>query len=206
MRQFDPGATGGVGDPARPTRFGRFQAERTDEHAHSSQDGSILLGQEIVAPRDGGLERLMARRCGSASADEQLEAVSQALDDLVEAERAKSDGRELDCERDAVEATRQLGHRGLVVRRDLEAAPASLAARPATRRPPTWATRSGATSPTASGTDNGPTLTTVSPATPRGCLLVARIRSPGASRSSRVGKDRGCIEHVLTVVEQEQLP
>ena len=62
----------------------------------------------------------MARRCGSAPSDEQMETVVETLDQLIEAKRAKPHGRELDRQRDAVEATRQLDHGGLVVRGHLE--------------------------------------------------------------------------------------
>src|SRR5665213_431697 len=48
----------------------RLKTERTGEDAHPSQDYSVVLRQEIVAPGDGGFEGLMAQRCGSAPPDE----------------------------------------------------------------------------------------------------------------------------------------
>ena len=162
----------------------RFQAERPGEHTGPSEDGSIVFRQEVVAPRDRGFEGLMARRCGSAAADEQVETVVETLDELIEAQRAKSNGREFDRQRDPVEAPCQLDNGVLVVRRQLESGarlPRALDQQgnglrlgEAVRRNPALA----------SGTDSGPTRTTASPVTPSGCLLVARIRSPGASRRS----------------------
>src|SRR4029079_10452906 len=63
--------------------FCRFEAERTDERADASQHGSFVLRQEIVTPCDGGFERLMARRRGPASANEQVEPVVETLDQLI---------------------------------------------------------------------------------------------------------------------------
>ncbi len=62
----------------------------------------------------------MARWCGSAPSDEQMESVVETLDQLIQAKGAKSHGRELDRQRDAVQAARQLDDGGLVVRGHLE--------------------------------------------------------------------------------------
>ena len=58
-----------------------------------------------MTPRDGGLEGLMAERRCPVTSDEKMEAVVEALDDLIEAKRPQPDRREFDRQRDAVEAT-----------------------------------------------------------------------------------------------------
>ena len=62
----------------------------------------------------------MAQRRGPAPSDEQMETVIQALDDLIQAKRAKSYGCQLDRQRDPIEATREFQDGGLVVRGHLE--------------------------------------------------------------------------------------
>ena len=105
---------------AWPTRLGRLQAERAGEDRQAAQHRSIVRTQEIVAPRDGGFERLVAQWCGSASPDQQVEPVVEALDELIEAKGSEADGRKLDGQGDPVEAACQLDHGGLVVRGHLE--------------------------------------------------------------------------------------
>ena len=62
----------------------------------------------------------MAQGCGSASPDQQVEPVVQALDELIEAKGAEADRREFDRQGDPVQAARQLDHGGSVVRGHLE--------------------------------------------------------------------------------------
>ena len=65
----------------------------------------LLAGlEQVVAPVDRRRERLLARQQRAAAAGEQAEAVVEPREDLVDAHRAHPRRRELDGERDAVEA------------------------------------------------------------------------------------------------------
>jgi len=83
-------------------------------------DGSIVGTEQIVAPRDGGFERLLAQRGGSAAPNKQLEPVVEALDQLLQAKSPQSHGRKLDSQGDTIKATRELDHGGLVVQGDFK--------------------------------------------------------------------------------------
>ena len=126
----------------------------------------------------------MAQWCGSASPDQQVEPIVQALDELIEAKGSEADRREFDGQGDPVQAARQLDDGGSVARGHLEGSTGLSCSldEQGDRLPLRDPLR--ASCPSSSGTDNGPTWMTVSPATPSGCLLVARIRRPGASRRS----------------------
>ena len=87
-----------------------------------------------------------------------------------------------------------------------KAAPASRARSTSKATASDWAIRSGATRHRRQAPTAGPTWMTFSPATPSGCLLVARIRMPGASRRSASASTAHGVEQVLTVVEDEQQP
>ena len=184
----------------------RLEAERAGEDRQAAQDRLFILPKQIVTPGDGGFEGLLARRCGSAAANEQMEAVVEALDHLIEAKRTKSNCCELDRQWDPVESTRQLDHGGPVVRGYLEGRAGlsctfdeqgdGLGLGDAVRRQLLLVVRYRERTH----------LDDRFPCDPEG--LPARGEDPHRRRltENRIGEHRTGVEQVLTVVENEQQP
>ena len=80
-------------------RLNVFQRESAGEHAEAPEQRPLVLRQQLVAPVDRSLERLMAGQRCAASAREQREAVGEPIEDLLDVEDTGADGRELDRER-----------------------------------------------------------------------------------------------------------
>ena len=131
---------------------------------------------------------------------------SRRSSELLDRQHPQPYGRELDRERDAVEAAadpldRLLvagGHREVGQRRR---APARLNSRTASYRANDSA---GSGSAPEAGSDSAGTASVCSPAMPRTCRLVARIRSSGGARSSVVDQRRAGVQQVLAVVQDQQ--
>ena len=64
--------------------------------------------QQIVAPVDGGPERLLSRQRRAAATGQDRETVTQPLEQLIEADCPQPDGRQLECQWHAVEATTEV--------------------------------------------------------------------------------------------------
>src|SRR5207247_11200587 len=109
-------------------RLDVFEREAAGEYAKAPEQRAFRLRQEVVAPVDRGLERLVARQRRATSAGEQGEAVAQPLEDLLHAEDSCSHSRQLDGEGQAVEAAAEIDDRGLVGGRKLERARRGLGA------------------------------------------------------------------------------
>ena len=147
-----------------------------------------VVGQQVPAPVDQRLERLLARHRGPAAAGEEPEAVVQPLGDVSARQHVDPRRGELDRERDAVEPAADLGRPARRSRR--RAVNAGLRrGRPIDEQadglgpsPPPRGRRLGRS---ASGHASDGTWNSASPGTASASRLVARIRSRGAAPSSR---------------------
>ena len=104
---------------------------------------AVVVGQEVPAPVDQGVERLLARDGRPATAGEESEPVAEARRDLVGRHGRHAGGGELDRERDAVEAAADLGDRrrrsigrGVKPGPRRRRAPRTAGRPPSTRHPP----------------------------------------------------------------------
>ena len=88
-----------------------------------SRASERLLGrlEQVVAPVDRVAERALPRRQIVGAAGEQVEPLLEPAEDRLRREQLDARGRELDRERQAVEAAADPGHRGRVLVGELEA-------------------------------------------------------------------------------------
>ena len=155
---------------ARADRLRRVEREAAEEHREPAQQHLLPLAEQPVAPFHRRAERAMPRQRGAAAAREQLECVVQPAGDLLRRQHAHARGGQLDRERDAVEATADLGHRVAVRLGERERGQRRV--RPLDEQLDRLGHASGGTSHA------------VSLATPSASRLVARIMRRGQRRSS----------------------
>ena len=141
--------------------------------------------QQVVAPGDRRAQRPLPLRRRPRSAGEQGQPLLEPFEQDRRRERLDAGGRELDRERQAVEAPADLGH--LAVRREVGAT--------ARRR----CTKSSIASALAQRVDGDLPL----------AVDVQRLAARHEHRQPRAGADRlgeagGCVEQMLEVVEHEQ--
>ena len=105
-------AADGVGDLERA-------AARED--AEPREQGLLGRLEQVVAPVDRVAERALPRRQVVGAAGEQVEPLLEPAEDRLRREQLHARGRELDREREPVEAAADPGHRGRVLVRELEA-------------------------------------------------------------------------------------
>ena len=91
--------------------------ENTDRRRSRRRSSS---GQQVPAPVDERLERLLARQGGPPAAGQQPEPVAQALEDLADGQDRHARRGQLDGQRDAVETLADLGHDRRIGGRQLE--------------------------------------------------------------------------------------
>ena len=151
-------------------RLGRRQVATAGEHRQPLEDALLVVEEQLVAPVDDGAQRLLARQRRARPAGEQAEPIVEPGGDLRDRERPGAGGRQLDGERQPVEAGADVGDHRVRGRRRARAA----------RRRPRRARRRGAT---ASSAASGGTGQMVSPPTRSPSRLVARSRRPGQRRS-----------------------
>ena len=98
--------------------LGGLERAAAGEDGEAGEEPLLLGGEQVVAPLDGGAERLLAG-VGVAAALQEVEALGEALEDLGGRERLRARGGELDRERERVEAHAELGDllAGLELRR-----------------------------------------------------------------------------------------
>src|SRR5260370_78436 len=103
-------------------RARRLQREAADEDGQAPQDGALDGGKQLVAPVERRTQRLMPRQRGAVAAGEQPEPVVEMGGELFQPERGGAGRRQLDGERDAVEATtdRAGDRRGARVQREVQ--------------------------------------------------------------------------------------
>ena len=80
------------------------------EDRQPAQETSIVLGQEIPAPVDQGVKRLLARDGRPPAAGQEPEPVAEAKGDVIGRHRRDARRSELDRQRDPIEAPADLGH------------------------------------------------------------------------------------------------
>ena len=153
----------------RADGLGGRQVATAGEHRQPLEHALLVVEEELVAPVDDRAQRLLARERGARPAGEQAEPIVQAGGDLRDRERAGAGRRELDGERQPVEAARRCRRSPRGGRRR---------ARAARRRPAARATKRR----TASSASSGGTGQMVSPPTRSPSRLVARMRRPGQRR------------------------
>ena len=94
-----------AGDPVAATdRLGRVERPAAGEHRQAAEQDPLPLVEQVVAPVDQRPERAVARQGGLAPAGQQPEAVVEPPDELPRAEHGHPGRRQLDRERDAVQA------------------------------------------------------------------------------------------------------
>ena len=162
----------------------RLELEAASEGREPTKQRPLVRLEQVVAPLQRRLERLLPCRRRVAAGAEHAEAVVESLRDRRRTERSQAAGGELERERQAVESKADAGnvHRVLLVEREagrrrigpLDEQPHGLVAEQVVR----LERRSG------SGMSSDGTRNTTSPGTRSGSRLVARIVSCGAERSS----------------------
>src|SRR4051812_28701658 len=85
-------------------RFGRGEREPTAEDREAPEYRALARWQQRVAPFQRRFEGPVARRCGAARLAQEAAAPLQPLGDLIDAQRGRARRRELDGQRQAVEA------------------------------------------------------------------------------------------------------
>ena len=83
----------------------RFQTAALGKHGQTAEYRALSLAEQAIAPVQRGTERLLARGRRATAADQEVDAVIQAVQDLVDAEYPHSRRRELDCQWQAVQST-----------------------------------------------------------------------------------------------------
>ena len=95
---------------------GGFTLEAADARAERPERRLLGRGEQVVAPGERRLHRLLPGRPAPRAAGQQPEGVSEPGGDLVDLEHAQPRGRELDRQRDAVQPGADLRHRRRVRR------------------------------------------------------------------------------------------
>src|SRR4029450_12877192 len=104
--------------------FRRLELEAPGEHSQPCKQGLLTAGEEPVAPLDGPAQRALPLRCVVCAGRQQVQAATEALEDLVRCEALDARCGKLERERKALEALCYLTHRriGLEVRLQLPCA------------------------------------------------------------------------------------
>ncbi len=100
-------ATGAACEPPSHT-FGGIEGPATHEHRKRCEDPTLVFTEEVPAPLHDCLQCLLSLAIPSRAADEQLEPVIEALEQLSGREVDEVWCRKLECERHAVELAAQL--------------------------------------------------------------------------------------------------
>ena len=100
--------------------LGGFERPPCWKDREATEQSSLRLGEQFVAPVDGRLERALARNRRAAPAGQQTETILQPSVDLVERQHVQPCSRQLDCERYSVETQADLGDRRDVAGGDSE--------------------------------------------------------------------------------------
>jgi hypothetical protein len=207
-RVLDEAAEGGdhVGAAGRlrrgAHRLDGVEGERPAEHRQPAQQRALVLGEQLVAPVEHRAQRAMARQRGAPAAREQGERVVEARGQPLDAEHREHGGRELEGERQAVEARADGGHGR---RRALgEGEAGAHRARPLDEqlhRLVAGGHVGAGARRRARERRHGPRHLAL-----HGERLAARGEhgERGGGAQQRVGERRGVVDHVLAVVEHEE--
>ena len=95
--------------------LGRLERPSATEDSEAAEERAFVLGQELVAPVDGGAQRLLAGHRRAIAAGEETELIAEAVEDLGRREHVDARRRQLDGQRYAVETPADVGHGVAVV-------------------------------------------------------------------------------------------
>ena len=93
----------------------RLQRERSGEHSQPSEEHPLVVGEQVMAPGQGGRQCLLTGDRCPAPAAEQRERVAEARGDLLRRKHRDTRRSELQRQRHTVEAITDLRHRSGVV-------------------------------------------------------------------------------------------
>ena len=101
----------GVGhtNQRRPARSPR--ACSRGEDCEAGEEPLLVLGEEVVAPRDRRLERALALGQIACAAREKQQSLAEALENVSQGEHLDPHGREFERKRKVVETAADLGDR-----------------------------------------------------------------------------------------------
>src|SRR5262249_5223539 len=80
-----------------------LQGGTSDEHRQSIEEGLFSSGEQVVAPVEGGAQRLLTRERDAAASGQEVESVVEPRRELLYGESAQSRRRQLQGQRDAVQ-------------------------------------------------------------------------------------------------------
>jgi hypothetical protein len=90
-----------------PDRTHRLERPASGEHGQGAEERALLVGEKVVAPLNGGPERLVPRQRAAPAAGQEPEAIVQPREDLLDRKNLRSGRREFDGERHPVQALAQ---------------------------------------------------------------------------------------------------
>lgn len=94
--------------PASTHLLGGFEGPAASKHRQVVEQALFRLRQQVIAPVQRGLERLLAGQSDATAAGEQAEALVEPGSDLIDGQRCDARRRELQGQWDAVQALADL--------------------------------------------------------------------------------------------------
>ena len=187
--------------------LGGLECPAAGEHRGTPQHRLLGIAQQLVAPVDQRAQRAVTRQCRARPAGQHAEAVVEPLAQLLQRHHAHPRRRQLDGQRDAVQAAADRRQRRSVLVRHVEVRPLQPGAiDEQARRLAGQDFLAGRVLPPPA-TDSDGTRYVSSPSMPRRSRLVTRIASSVAAAQQQLGELRTRIEQMLGVVQhQQQLP
>ena len=101
-------------------RLGRLDGRAAGEHREAREAPLLVIAEQLVAPVDGGAQRLLARGCVARAGARRAERGVQAFGDLGRRQQPAAGGGQLDRQRQPVDAPADLRDRGGVAVAELE--------------------------------------------------------------------------------------
>jgi hypothetical protein len=102
----------GGGPERRPADGrGRLEGAAADEHAELAEQRLLVRSEQPVAPADGSPQGLVALGLVRPARDQQVQCVAEPRHQHLRRQHLHPGGRELDGQRQAVQASADLGHR-----------------------------------------------------------------------------------------------
>ncbi len=92
----------------------------TPEHRQSGQQAAVLIRQQVVAPVEGLVKRLLPGRQVVGPAGEEAQTLRQPVENGLRAQGTNARGGELDRQREPVDASAELANRPQILLRDPE--------------------------------------------------------------------------------------
>ena len=93
-------------------RLGRLDGRAAGEHREPREAALLVVAEQLVAPVDSGAQRLLARGCVARARARRAERGIEAVGDLGRRQQSAAGGRELDRQRQPVDAPADLRDRG----------------------------------------------------------------------------------------------